>query len=107
MNSAQSPSLEASLNVPFDRRGVEDGAFHTDAPIVPSLCRLDARHAAEANADAACHWGFERNVAGRVPALGQLGQGMEHRLGSATDQLARRIVARKELRHQTVEACAA
>ena len=55
---------------------VKDRAVDADALVVPAVRRLHLRHAAETDADAACHWRFQRHIAWHLPFLSDFGQGM-------------------------------
>src|SRR6266852_7402309 len=87
--------------------GVEDRAVHADAPIIPagrSFRRLDFGHAAKANANAAGHGGFERKMAGNVPAPSQIGQRLHHGSGAAANQVLRLLLMFQKLRDNSFEA---
>src|SRR5262249_4247265 len=77
------------------------------AAVVPAVGGLHACYAAEADADAAGHRRFQRDVTGYAPARRQLRQSVQHRLRTAADELRRRRVRFEQLRDETVVAEAA
>ena len=79
-------SVPATL-IPRQTRGVEDGAFDADAAVVPGGAGVDLGHAREADADAAGHRRFQRQMAGNFPALGEVGERFHHRFRAAPDEM--------------------
>src|SRR6516225_4972116 len=59
----------------------------THTLVVPTIACLDGRRAAEADADAARHRSFQRQMAWDAAALGLDCQRAQHRFGAATEQM--------------------
>ena len=92
------------LHVPRQARRVEDRALDADAPVVPAVGRADSRHATEADADAAGHRRFQRDMTGHVPALRPVSPA---RAASARDRSRRGarggVVLLEQLRDEAVK----
>src|SRR5213078_1244325 len=86
---------------------VEDRAFVANPTVVPAVRRANLGDAAEADADAAGHRRFQREMTRSAPAPGEGRQGLQHRLRAAADQVAWRCVLFEELRDEATEAKAA
>src|SRR5262245_24572534 len=85
-------------------RRIEHRAFDADALVVPAVRCLHLRDAAEADADAAGHRRFERQVAGHIPACGDLRQRVHHRLGAAGEEVLWWRVLFEQLSDEAAEA---
>ena len=78
--------------MPVQRLGIEDRAIDADAVIIPAIVDFDRCHAAKADADAAGHGGFQGKMAGDAALFGLIGQGLEHRLRAAAEEMLRGVV---------------
>src|SRR6266852_6308479 len=97
MNELGSPS-------PLQAFRIKDWAIDADALVVPAIGRLHRRHAAKADADAAGHWRFQREMARDAAALGLLREGVQHRLRDAAEEMLRRLVLSQEVGDEAVMA---
>src|SRR4051794_10998486 len=86
---------------------VEDGTVDANAFVIPAVADLHRRDTAEADADAARHWGFERQVAGDLLLLRKLSEPPQHRFRSAAEKMVRHGMLGQELCDKAMKAEAA
>jgi len=86
---------------------IEDRPIDAYAAIIPSITGLDGRHAAKADADAACHWRFQREMARYALALSELRECVQHRFGTAAENVLSVFVPIEQVGDEAMKAEAA
>ncbi len=87
MNQSVPYGLGAPL--PLQALRIKHWPIDAHALVVPAANRFHRRHATEADADAARHRGFQRQMARDAAALGLHGEGVQHWFGAAAEEMLR------------------
>src|SRR5437879_3188657 len=97
----------APLPLPRQNCRVEHRSVNAHSAIVPPVGGQYLGDATKADAYAAGHGRFQGEMTRYIPAAGQHGQGVQHWLGAAADEVSRSFVLFYQLRDEAVEAEAA